>query len=130
LGALVRANLCLGEVERACPLLARLLTLRNAQNIRTRFAVQRLRGDVHLACAREAAGMAPADDSRYRESPIPRRLTRHTEVRAALNNARRAYTAALQEGRVVDDKLVCHGHQENIAERLNRVAAIATRLDQ
>ena len=128
--ALVRAFLCRGQSAHARPVLIQTVPLRHAQNIHIRWMFHNLRGDVHLACAREAAGMRPIDDTFAIESFVPQRLAHQGRVRRALQRARRAYQAALTEGHMIEERLACSGYQAEIGERLERVAAIAQRLDR
>jgi tetratricopeptide (TPR) repeat protein len=128
-GALIRAYLCLGEAERARPLLACVLPLRHSQSIFTRYSVQRLRGDFHLAYAREAAGMPPIYSLTQDPFPIPSRIVRTVQVRAALGRAAQAYTIAIREGRIIDEKLECSWRLKSATKRLARVAEIAQHLD-
>jgi hypothetical protein len=126
--ALIRALLCRADIADTQPILRRVLTARHTENAHLRYTIQLLRGDYHLAAARDAAGMAPADDALDRAGPPPRRIVRARIVRAALGRARRAYAAAMREGRRIDEHLGCTWRQERVARRLDRVAAIEERL--
>jgi hypothetical protein len=122
--ASVRAFLLAGEDARARDILARLSRMRRAESAHDRYSFQLLRADYHLARARRAAGLAPADDELATEFPAPGALTNPRAPLFELARARAAYDAALRVGRWIDEQLECHARRQEINARLARVAAI------
>lgn len=121
---LVEALIANGECALARKQLGRVLALRRAESRQVRYALRRLCGDYHLACARMAAGLAPQDDVYDNEFPMPKRIENTTETITLLSRARRSYNAALRLGRHIDELLECSWRQEAIEKRLRRVAAL------
>lgn len=120
----VRAFLLAGEHARARDMLARLARMRRAESAHDRYAFQLLRADYHLARARRAAGLAPADDELADEFPLPDALDNPRAPLFELAKARAAYDAALRVGRWIDEQLECRARQQEIHSRRARVAAI------
>lgn len=123
---LVRALLYAADAERAKERLCRILTYRHSESKHRIFDLHLLRGDYHLACARQAAGMAPVDDEYRLDFPPPTSIA-DKATRCALRRARLAYSAALKVGREIDELLECSKRQEELARRFERVSAIEDR---
>jgi tetratricopeptide (TPR) repeat protein len=127
---LVRAFLCAGDGERARDGLRRLLTLiRHSESGHSRYNINMLRGDYHLALARQAAGVAPTDDEYYMVELLPSdRPTNAKAVRHELVRAQRAYDAAMRVGRWLDEQLQCTLREQEISGRLARVQSVGQRV--
>ena len=137
--ALVRALLAAGRHEAALSPLAQLAHLRRSESALEQYRFQLLRGDYHLARARDQAGLAPFDDELGHDSAGTARDSGGPRVRAGagrsaaddqrrqLSKARAAYAAALRVGRWVDERLECGLRRRCVAERLSRVEAVAAR---
>lgn len=120
----VRAFLCSGDIGRAPDYLRPLYRQRHSECGHHRYSIRRLWGDYHLARARQAAGMPPADDEYGTNFPPPTRIANPITTHNALARCRRAYSTALNVGRWIDEQLECNWRQVEIAERLARVDAI------
>jgi tetratricopeptide (TPR) repeat protein len=125
---MARAFLCAGEVAHAREPLSRLLVTRHSEYGHHRYAVRLLRGDYHLACAREMGGMPPRDDEHGTEFPAPASLANAQAVARSLERARKAYAAALKIGLWIDEQLRCAVRQQEIAQRLRRIKSIEQQL--
>lgn len=121
---LVRAFLVAGEHERARDTLARLMLMRRSESGHDRYNIELLRGDYHLARARVAARLPPADDEFDEEFPAPGRLNGGHAPGHELKKARAAYQSAFGIGACIDEMLECSFRKQTVSERLERVARL------
>jgi tetratricopeptide (TPR) repeat protein len=125
---LVRAFISIGATERARDGVGRLLVMRHSECGHYRYSIHLLRGDYHLALARQASGMAPTDDEYGLDFLPPDRITDAKVVRHEVAHAKRAYDAALNVGRWIDEQLQCTLREQEISGRLARVQSIGQRV--
>jgi tetratricopeptide (TPR) repeat protein len=121
---LTYAFLCQGMCQRAREALEQVMGARSSESEFARYSLHLLRGDYQLACARQAAGMPPADDQYGEVFPPPKQIADVATTRLTVARARRSYASALRIGREIDRKLECHIRQDEIACRLARIEDI------
>jgi hypothetical protein len=114
--------------QQARDVLGQMMDARNAESTFERYSLHLLRGDYHLACARQAAGMPPMDDDYSDTFPPPEQIADVGATRLAVARVRRAYASALRVGSEIDRKLECHIRRDEISRRLARIEDIERHL--
>jgi len=124
--SLVRTLLTMGDCKEARKETLRLLKGRgfNSEKGHMRYDTRLLIADYHLACARQAAEMTPADDEYGQHFPPPARIANPANTRRELCLAWSAYSSALRTGEQIDKLLVCTKRQNEIAQRIRRLQDI------
>lgn len=114
----------IGDTQRAKDILCSRLQIRHSESGFLRYYTHQLLGDYHLACAREAAGLMPADDEFGFEFPPPANIVNPKLTYQKLMHARHRYNTALKIGQWIDEQLQCSVMQEEMAIRYLRVENI------
>jgi len=124
--SLLRTLLTMGDCKEARKEMLRLLKGRgfNSEKGHMRYDTRLLIADYHLSCARQAAGMTPADDEYGQNFPPPARIANPANTRRELCLAWSAYSSALRTGEQIDKLLVCTKRQNEIAQRIKRLQDI------
>jgi hypothetical protein len=125
---LAEALLAVGETECARQELGRLLRLRHSESRHDRYALLRLCGDYHLACARREGGLPPVDPDR-RPLGAPAAVSpAGPAVRRQLRLAALGYRRAQAVGGAIDDQLESSLRRRTLRGRFGHLEAVRRRL--